>query len=83
MERPRPDLKLIKGAERHDNVIPLCPPVTRFIVEGEDGLTHIVPQRVEYETPAPVIDMFLGVPYHLLGITGYELGDPDDPDPAA
>lgn len=83
MERQRPRLELIKGAEKHDNVIPLLPRVTRFVVEGQDGLTHIVPQKVENEQPAKVIDMIPSVPYHLLGVTGYELGDPDDPDPAA
>lgn len=49
------DFRLLKGPERDGNVIPLYTQRKMFIVEGEDGLTHLVPQVVENPEPAKVL----------------------------
>ena len=67
---------MIKGGEKEGNVLPFKGRQSRmFIVEGEDGLTHLVPEnKVQPELPQPakVIDMFPSVPYELMGVTGLE-----------
>lgn len=75
---------LIKGRETEGNVVPFRGRQSQMIIaEGTDGLMHLVPeQTVQLELPeGKVIDMFPGVPYEIMGVTGME-DEPFDPPPS-